>query len=389
MEKINLETIKDVLIEFIDLNKLKTCEIKGNKISVEEKSDLEKLIAFFIYKFGYEVNLNIIDVSKVDCFNHLFARNKTGTKIKIDKNTFVSINLGLFNGFFDEWDTSSAKFMMGMFENSIFNCHKINFNVRNVESMNNMFFKARYDKGIDFIDVPNLKTVYSMFRKATILSPINLDLCGVENARNLFEEATIESIDLLNGANFNFESKSNDIDLGGMFAGLKAINKLNPKEEENFANKLIDFIENKIKLNGKNLTLEQQADSSFRFFQNIISWRTDLKGMEVYLAKHYIEKAFKDEEYLNKILENIDKKWDSYSKEYKDRFPKLVLEKKESEKKNVNKDEDVLVLFFKQMIINQDKIPFYFKEKYKDYFVYLGVDNFKDNEKSLTKEIKI
>lgn len=380
MKKVNLEDIKNLLPKFIVLNKLEEgYEIKESEIVVKTKHDLQKLIAFSMRKFGYDVDLNFINVSKITDFNYLFEEV---VLINVNEREHAFIKLSLFNGWIDEWNTESAECMDGMFENSSFNRHKINFDVRKVKTMVRMFKNSYYDKGIDFIDAPNLRNVEQMFCDTTILNPVILNLARVEDVSDLFEGAKIKSVDLLKNINFNFQYK---VDLREIFKQVEPVNKFENKDE--FVDCLAELVKSKITIKGKNLTLKQQADCFLYDFQRNLFLNGDVEGFEVYFVKHFIRESFKNSYFLNRILKKeVDESLDNFDEEDKEiLINDLISIRKENEVKRIC----ILALFFKQVMVNQDKISLYFKEKYKDYFVYLGVDDFKSGEKSLVNGIKI
>ena len=109
------------------------------------KQELKKLIMDMISQFGFECNLNKIDVSLITDMSDLFA----GTK---------------FNGDISKWDVSNVKNMSGMFADSKFNGRIAKWDVSNVCDMSGMFEGSVFNKDISKWNVERLTDATDMFR---------------------------------------------------------------------------------------------------------------------------------------------------------------------------------------------------------------------------------
>ena len=76
--------------------------LKNKRVVATDKYHLEELIDEAIEKYGYECDLNFIDVSHVKSMDYLFYMSN-------------------FNGDISNWDVSKVNNMNGMFEYSSFN----------------------------------------------------------------------------------------------------------------------------------------------------------------------------------------------------------------------------------------------------------------------------
>ena len=93
------------------------------------KIELKQIIEDRISKFGYECDLNDIDVSLIEDMSYLFANR-------------------LFNGDISEWNTSNVVNMIGMFYKSHFNGDISKWNVSKVRSMGDIFTKSKFNQDI-------------------------------------------------------------------------------------------------------------------------------------------------------------------------------------------------------------------------------------------------
>ena len=95
---------------------------------VNNKKELKSIISHAIKLFGYNCDLNWIDVSSITDMEGLFKGHEWNSK-----------NKHKFNGDISKWDVSNVTNMKYMFYNSSFTNNISNWNVSNVTNMYRMF----------------------------------------------------------------------------------------------------------------------------------------------------------------------------------------------------------------------------------------------------------
>ena len=115
----------------------------------ENQLELAGIIRQLVDKRGYKVDLNDIDVSKVDDMSYLF----TGLH-----------RLQHFNGDISKWDVSRVKNMEGMFRsNKKFNGDISDWDVVNVHNMRFMFESSKFDGDLSDWNPPTTSDQTNMF----------------------------------------------------------------------------------------------------------------------------------------------------------------------------------------------------------------------------------
>lgn len=172
------------------------------KVVPRSKKELQQIIDERIEEIkprpGQEVDLNWIDISRVDDLSYLFANvdyipvvnmwleeDKSNVKknmrcmfahskfngdlsgrdvsnVKDMSGMFAGSN---FNGDISGWNVSHVKDMSGMFAGSYFNGDLSGWNVTNVEDMSGMFAHSNFNGDLSGWDVSNVKDMSGMFER--------------------------------------------------------------------------------------------------------------------------------------------------------------------------------------------------------------------------------
>ena len=159
--------------------------------SPKTKKELVKIIADRISEYGYECDLNDIDVSNITDMSGLFNRYM---------NNYGKINIMFFNGKIDEWNVSNVTNMEDMFYKTDFNGDISKWDVSNVTSMNGMFQGTIFDNDISKWNVSNVTDMGNMFRAATKFNKdiSNWDTSSVTNMSCMFKSAVVFDNDISN-----------------------------------------------------------------------------------------------------------------------------------------------------------------------------------------------
>lgn len=376
--KKNSVSLKSFFKNFLVLNPSVSLKIESDRVVVEDKLSLKRIIAFLMYKFGNNLDLNFIDVSKLTDFRKVFNGRM---RIRVDKNSKEKeIVLNRFNGWIDEWNTISAKSMKSMFKDSVFNRHNLNFDVRNVEEMDSMFENALFDKEINFLNSINLKSATKMFANKKISSKIKINFSQLKQGQKIFKKCYFKDIDLLKDSIFHFQNKN--IGIQRIFADIK-IDKGNQKhsqkekqsDEEYFIlTKVTKFIEDNFRFFDKNensmrvLSYEEMANCFvFNFMRNIVKGKI-VDGLSEKATIYYLNKILSDNLLCNSFFMKLEKLEKRYTSD-------LLNERNESLVKEENKikENDVRNIFFrilsKNNLQSQSIEKTRFLEKYKAWFV--------------------
>ncbi len=142
--------------QFLNKNgKNMTQKIKVNNYNIQQ------IIFEEIKKYGWNADLNHIDVSEIKNMRGLFANTE-------------------FNGDISEWDVSNVTSMKCMFYNSEFNGDIFQWDVSNVTDMGYMFYNSQFNKDISNWNVSNVINMAGMFSNSyfnqdlTNWKPLNL-----------------------------------------------------------------------------------------------------------------------------------------------------------------------------------------------------------------------
>jgi surface protein len=136
---------------------------------------IHKIVKDEIAKYGYNANLNHIDVSKVTDMRGFFKESS-------------------FNGDISQWDVSNVTNMRAMFSNSRFNGDISKWNVSNVTNLEYMFEQSLFNGGISQWDVSNVTNMEGMFYSSPFNGDISQwDVYNVINMNVMFAHSKFNS----------------------------------------------------------------------------------------------------------------------------------------------------------------------------------------------------
>ena len=159
-------------------------------IVVETSYDLIECVKQEIDKYGWDADLNHIDVSKVTDFSRVFEYSEFNgdiSKWDVSKGeSFISMFAhSKFNGNILAWDTSSAIYFTGMFSHSEFNNDISLWDTRNVRTMRGMFEGSKFNKDIGMWNIDNVTDMSYMFScsefKHNLYEWMEPEYCNCEN----------------------------------------------------------------------------------------------------------------------------------------------------------------------------------------------------------------
>ncbi len=134
------------------------------------KAALLKTIRFRVYKFGFDCDLNDIDVSNITDMSELFTYQN------------------MFNGDISKWNVSKVKNMKSMFAETDFNGDISNWDVSNVKDMSFMFFSTEFNQDISKWDVSHVTTMGGMFVESLFNGDISKwNVGNVKDMHHMFE----------------------------------------------------------------------------------------------------------------------------------------------------------------------------------------------------------
>ena len=162
--------------------------------------DLNATIEKYCNQFGWDSDLNWINVSKVTDMSEMFANQNaafTGDISKWDtsnvENMYRMFHYSDFNGDISNWNVSKVKVMADMFSKSKFASDLSKWDVSNVENMYRMFDCTKFNRDISRWDVRNVENMEQMFS----WSDFNQDLSRwnikkVKNTTDMFYQSPLE-----------------------------------------------------------------------------------------------------------------------------------------------------------------------------------------------------
>ena len=192
--------------------------VTPEKVSFDNKEDLQAYITDYCNKHGWDSDLNHIDVSRITDMSELFmytefngdisewdvskVTNMSGMfsdskfnqplnnwDVSNVKNTSTMFNQSSFNQPLDNWNTSNVINMSGMFANTPFNQPLNSWNVSKVENMSAMFHRSSFNQPLDNWNVSNVKNMYFMFSYTPFNQSLdNWDTSKVEDITSMFKD---------------------------------------------------------------------------------------------------------------------------------------------------------------------------------------------------------
>ena len=142
--------------------------LNHKRVIAKDREHLKDLIDEAIEKYGYECDLNFIDVSNVtDMRDVFYCSNFNGNISKWNVSNVKDMGMmfwkSKFNGDISKWNVSNVENMNYMFCNSEFNGDISKWNVGNVEDMSFMFLDSNFSGDISNWNVSNVKDMFGMF----------------------------------------------------------------------------------------------------------------------------------------------------------------------------------------------------------------------------------
>ena len=142
-----MKNLKEIIFEKLKINsKSKIHEYTYSPTNWEE---LKKLVKQLIKERGTDANLNDIDVSKMKTLSNIFSGEESD-----------------FNGDISQWDVSNIEYMEELFNDCKFDGDISQWNVSNVKSMFGMFAYSEFtgkNGDIGKWDVSKVKDMQEMF----------------------------------------------------------------------------------------------------------------------------------------------------------------------------------------------------------------------------------
>ena len=168
---------EDNLLGRVREGRKKIAKEYDKKVVARDSSHLKQIIKERISEFGYDCDLNDIDVSQITDMSMLFYNSR-------------------FDGDISEWDVSNVKSMRQMFDNSRFNGDISKWNVSNVTNMNYMFAFSEFNDDISDWDVSNVKTMSRMFDHSPFSGDISTwNICSVWDKYHILSSSLLENKD--------------------------------------------------------------------------------------------------------------------------------------------------------------------------------------------------
>ena len=255
------------------------------KLSFDNKEDLQAYITKYCNKHGWESDLNHIDVSNITDMSGLFMNTKfNGDISQWDVSNVTDMSFMFCDSFFNQpigtWNTSNVTNMEFMFYDSAFNQNIDNWNTSNVTNMSGMFSYSKFNQPIGSWDVSKVIDISSMFSNSPFNQPLNdWNTMNVANMFNVFAESPFNQP-------LNKWNTSNVTSMYAMFEGTPFNQPIGNWDTSNVENMKSMFSHSKFNqpINEWNVSKVKNMDSMFassEFNQPIDKWNTkNVKSME-------------------------------------------------------------------------------------------------------------
>lgn len=150
----------------------------NKRFQIDCKKEVQHLIGIFMFLYGENCNLNLIDCLHNLNYKYFFKQKFYVKELKTQKE--VSFSLTKFNGKFDKWLFDKNSCIEGMFCDSNFNQHEINFNnIFNNYSFKNLFLNSKLNKNI-FLVLRKSTCLENLFRNSKLTNE-NIEKISVLN----------------------------------------------------------------------------------------------------------------------------------------------------------------------------------------------------------------
>lgn len=149
-----------------------------SRIVAKDYDHLRMLTRREMSAYGFNCNLNHIDVSRVTDMNDLFSTSN-------------------FNGDISDWDMSNVESMVKIFYDSAFNGNISKWNTAKVRSMGSMFARSAFKQNISDWNTSHVENFNGMFSYSNFLGDISRWTFNIKNVRNMsfmFDDLKISNI---------------------------------------------------------------------------------------------------------------------------------------------------------------------------------------------------